>query len=133
LIQPDLKTAVAFNAAVRADDEWFAEPDELDRVQRALESISTEQDVVTAVGLLVARIVRAQGFSEGNKRTALALGVWMLHENKLDAQRYFPPSDRVALELLLRSARGEDVSAGLVSLLKSRESSDGDSLSNLER
>jgi len=28
--------AVAFNRAVREHDEWFDEPDDLDRVERAL-------------------------------------------------------------------------------------------------
>lgn len=36
--------AVAFNGAVREDDEWFDEPDDPDRVQRALATIDEVDD-----------------------------------------------------------------------------------------
>jgi hypothetical protein len=70
LIRPTLDHAVAFNRSERRADEWFDEPDELDRVQRALDSIAGLDDVVDAAAVLVYRFARAQGFGEGNKRTA---------------------------------------------------------------
>jgi hypothetical protein len=40
LIRPTLDHAIAFNRSERREDEWFDEPDDLDRVQRALDSIA---------------------------------------------------------------------------------------------
>jgi len=74
LIRPTVELAVAFNAAVRTADEWFDEPDELDRLAIALAAIDDLEDAVTAAGVLAFRVTRAQPFGEGNKRTAFALG-----------------------------------------------------------
>jgi hypothetical protein len=60
--------AAAFNRAIRDDNEWFDEPDDLDRVKRALAAIGEVEDLVEAVAY---RVARAQGFAEGNKSTAL--------------------------------------------------------------
>lgn len=35
---------MALNHAVREPDEWFDEPDDLRRVQRALDAIGSEED-----------------------------------------------------------------------------------------
>ena len=61
---------MAFNRAVREEDEWFEEPDDLPRVQRALNAIADVEDPVDAAAVLAYRGVRAQAFGEGNKRTA---------------------------------------------------------------
>lgn len=73
MIRPTLDLAVAFNRVSREADEWFDEPDDLERVQRAVGSIADLVDVVEAAAALAYRVTRAQGFGEGNKRTALAL------------------------------------------------------------
>jgi hypothetical protein len=52
LIRPTLDHAVAFNRSERREDEWFDEPDDLDRVQRALDSIAGINDVVQAAAVL---------------------------------------------------------------------------------
>ena len=52
MIRPTVELAVAFNAAVRAEDEWFDEPDEFDRLGTALAAINHVEDPVTAAGIL---------------------------------------------------------------------------------
>ena len=108
---------MAFNQVLREDDEWFDEDDDLDRVQRSLASIEGEDDPVVAAALLMARLVRAQGFCEGNKRTGLALAAWLLDHNGIDASQMLTRSSSALLPLLLRAARGEDVADEIVQLL----------------
>jgi hypothetical protein len=54
--------AVAFNRLARQDDEWFDEPDELDRLQRALDAIADIDDPRIAAAVLAYRAARAQAF-----------------------------------------------------------------------
>ena len=61
---------MALNRAVRHDDEWFNEPDDLDRLARALVAIDPVEDPVEAAARLAFRVTRAQAFGEGDKRTA---------------------------------------------------------------
>jgi prophage maintenance system killer protein len=121
LRRPSLDLAIAFNRAVRQDDEWFDEPDELDRVERALAAIDGIEDPVHAAGVLAYRITRAQGFSEGNKRTALLLARWVLDRNGIDGTSLIPPDDRDLADLLVQAASGADVEAALVELLRGRQ------------
>jgi hypothetical protein len=65
--------AVALNYAARRGDEWFDEPDDLERVQRALDAGLEVNDPVTAAAMVAYRVARAQAFGEGNKRTAFLL------------------------------------------------------------
>ncbi len=65
--------AVAFNHSIRESDEWFDEPDDLDRVSAALEAARGLEDPIEVAATLAYRVARAQGFSEGNKRTAMLL------------------------------------------------------------
>ena len=65
--------ALAPNEAVREGEEWFEEPDELDRLTVALNSIESLSNPVEAAAVLAFRVARAQAFGEGNKRTALLL------------------------------------------------------------
>jgi len=60
LTRPGLELAVVFNEAVREDDEWFDEPDDLERVAVALASIEAIEDPVEAAAVLVYRVTRAQ-------------------------------------------------------------------------
>jgi len=50
LKRPTLALAVAINRSVREHDEWFDEPDDLDRVERAIAAIETMNDPVEAGG-----------------------------------------------------------------------------------
>lgn len=43
--RPTLELAVAFNRAVRHEDEWFEEPDDLDRVKRALAAMHSDVSI----------------------------------------------------------------------------------------
>ncbi|MBA3509927.1 MAG: Fic family protein [Thermoleophilaceae bacterium] len=72
---------------------WWDEPDELERVERALARIDDIDDPVRAAGVLAYRIARAQAFGEGNKRTALLLARWVLDRNGLDGRVLLPPND----------------------------------------
>ena len=118
--RPTLALAVEFNRAVRKDDEWFDEPDDLERVERALAAIDDMDDPVEAAAVLAYRVVRAQGFGEGNKRTALFLARWVLDHNGVDGVKLLPPADREFADLLVKAAAGSDVKAHLIALLNGR-------------
>ena len=121
MIRPTLDLAVAFNRVSRDADEWFDEPDDLERVQRAVDSIADLDDVVGAAAVLAYRVTRAQGFGEGNKRTALALAKWLLDRNGEDGSRFFPADDRVVADLLVAAAAGQNVERQLVDVLRTRQ------------
>jgi len=105
---------------LREGDEWFDEQDDLDRVAAALGSIDGTADAVVAAAVLTFRVARAQGFGEGNKRTALLLGRWVLDENGLNGRQVIPISDRAIADLLVRASSGADVEAEIVELYTSR-------------
>lgn len=118
--RPSLELAVAFNHAVRAADELFDEPDDFERVERALAAIATVDDPVEAAAVLACRVARAQGFTEGNKRTALLLARWLLDRNGVDGAVILPPEDREFADILVKSASGLDAENHAVALLKGR-------------
>ena len=118
--RPSLEVAVEINRAVRADNEWFHDPDDLDRVERAVNAISELTDAVEAAAVIAYRVTRAQGFAEGNKRTALLLARWVLDRNGLDGSRVIPPDDEQFADLLVKAASGTDVERKLIHLLVSR-------------
>lgn len=120
MIPPTLALAVALNQAVRGDDEWFDEPDDLERLQRALAAIDGIEDPVAAAAVVAFRVARAQAFGEGNKRTAFLLARWLLDRNDQDAAVLLPPDDREAADLLVRAAAGSDTQNQLIRLLQSR-------------
>jgi prophage maintenance system killer protein len=120
LNRPTLALAVALNHATRQDDEWFDEPDDLERVQRALDAIAEIGDPVRAAAVLAYRVARAQAFGEGNKRTAFLLAKWTLDRNGLDGSVILPSDDREVADLLVKAAAGQDVQDVLLELLESR-------------
>lgn len=120
MIRPTLALAIALNHATRQDDEWFDEPDDLERVQRALDAVSEIDDPVTAAAVVAYRVARAQGFGEGNKRTAFLLAKWTLDRNGLDGSGILPSDDRAVAYLLVKAAAGQNVQHDLVDLLDSR-------------
>ena len=111
---------MAINASVRHDDEWFDEPDELDRIERLLEQLKPETDPVVASAIALARIARSQAFTEGNKRTALLVGRWILDRNGVDGFRFMPEDDTELASLLLSAARGIDETEHVQELFDSR-------------
>lgn len=121
MIRPTLDLAVAFNRVSREADEWFNEPDDLERVQRAVDSIADLDDVVEAAAVLAYRVTRAQGFGEGNKRTALALAKWLLDRNGKDGSQLFPTDDLIVAHLLVAAAAGGNVESQLVDVLRGRQ------------
>ena len=120
LRRPSLEVAVEINRAVRAKDEWFNDPDDIDRVERALDAIAHLADPVEAAAVLAYRITRAQGFAEGNKRTGLLLARWILDHNGLDGSQFIPSDDGPFADLLVKAASGADVERELINLLGSR-------------
>jgi prophage maintenance system killer protein len=120
LKRPSLQLLLAINRSVRRDDEWFDEPDDLERASRTLESIDDVDDPVTAAAVLAFRVAHAQAFGEANKRTAMLLALWILDRNGLDGSQLLPPTDRDFADLLIKAAAGRDVQAEMVDLLRSR-------------
>jgi prophage maintenance system killer protein len=112
--------AVAINHAVRHEDEWFDEPDEVERLERALSSIDQIDDPIEAAAMVAFRVTRAQAFAEANKRTALLLARWILDRNGLSGATLLPSDDRQVADLLVKAASGQDVEHLLVDLFRTR-------------
>jgi prophage maintenance system killer protein len=120
LKKPSLRLAIEINKRVREKDEWFEEPDDLERVSRALSPVDREENPVVAAGILAYRVTREQGFAEGNKRTALLLARWVLDNNGIDGNGVLPTDDLVLADLLIQAASGADVETDIVSRLQER-------------
>ncbi len=117
---PSLRLAIEINQRVRENDEWFDEPDDLDRFETALSSIGGLEDPLLAAAILAYQITRAQGFTEGNKRTAFLLARWVLDINGVDGAEILPHDDRLVADLLVQAASGVDVEQEMISTLRSR-------------
>jgi prophage maintenance system killer protein len=120
LKRPGLRLAIEINQRVRSGDEWFDDPDDLDRVESALRSIDDFNDPVAAAAAIAFRVTRAQGFAEGKKRTALLLARWTLDNNGLDGRRIIDPDDRELADLLVHAASGRHVEADMLRFLADR-------------
>ncbi|MGH7687113.1 MAG: Fic family protein [Candidatus Dormibacteria bacterium] len=95
---PTVSLAIAINQAVRESDEWFDEPDDIERLTVALNSARDTLDPVAAAGRIAFRVASAQAFAEGNKRTALLLARWVLDANEVDGARLLPADDNQLAE-----------------------------------
>jgi prophage maintenance system killer protein len=120
LKRPGLRLAIEINQRVRSNDEWFDEPDDLDRVESALRSIDDLDDPLAAAGAIAFRVTKAQGFAEGNKRTALLLARWILDNNGLDGRQIIEPDDRELADLLVHAASGRNVEAVILRFFAER-------------
>jgi prophage maintenance system killer protein len=112
--------AIAVNRSVRADDEWFDEPDDIERLRQALSAVDSIQDAAVAAAVIAYRVTRAQAFGEANKRTALLLARWTLDRNGLDGTAVIPPDDFPLAGLLVKAAAGTDVEAQLIATFVER-------------
>jgi prophage maintenance system killer protein len=117
---PSVDLAIAVNEAVRQADEWFDEPEDLDRLATALRSADDIEDPVLAAARLAFRVAASQAFGEGNKRTALLLARWVLDHNGADGARILPVDDEALGDLLVKAASGVDVEGAITGLLRSR-------------
>jgi prophage maintenance system killer protein len=126
LIRPTVNLAIDLNHSVREEDEWFDEPDDLERLDRAVASIDEIEECVEAAAMLMFRIARAQAFGEANKRTALLVARWVLDRNGVDGSVIIPPEDRVIADLLIQAAAGQDVESNLLEVFRSRSEKPAD-------
>ena len=120
---PNLEEIIACNEAVREPDEASpsADDDDLDRVARALERVTTETNPIGAAAALAFEIAYAQGFYEGNKRTAALIARWFIATNTaLDPDALIPPDDHELGDLLIAAARGEQTHDAIRALLERR-------------
>jgi prophage maintenance system killer protein len=117
---PTLELAIAINRSVREVDEWFSEPDDLDRVERALKVAATADDPVEVAALIASRVARSEGFTEGNKRTALLLAQWVLDNNGIASGEIIGTEDEEFGALLVRTASGGDTDAEVLALFRRR-------------
>lgn len=120
---PTLEEAIACNEAVREPNEASpsADDDDLERVQQALLRAETRTDPIEAAASLAYEITFAQGFYEGNKRTAVLLARWFIAENTdRDPDELIPPDDQRLGDLLVAAARGERVAEEIRTLLTGR-------------
>ena len=60
MIRPSVGLAVAINRVLRQPDEWFDEPDDLDRLSRAVSAIDNIADPVEAAAVLAHRVAQAK-------------------------------------------------------------------------
>ena len=120
MIRPSVDLAIDLNHSVREEDEWFDEPDDLERLDRAFASIDEVEECVEAAAILMFRVARAQAFGEANKRTALLLARWVLDRNGMNGSVIIPPEDRVIADLLVQAAAGQDVESKLLEIFRSR-------------
>jgi prophage maintenance system killer protein len=77
-------------------------------------SIDHIDDPLKAAAVLAYRVTRAQGFAEGNKRTALLLARWTLDHNGINGREIINPDDRELADLLVQAAAGMAVEATIV-------------------
>jgi prophage maintenance system killer protein len=117
---PTLKLAIAFNRSVREVDEWFSEPDDLDRVERALEAATRAPDPIGVAALIASGVARCQGFTEGNKRTALLLAKWVLDNNGINGGEIIRAEGEELGALLIRTASGGNTDAEVLALFHRR-------------
>jgi len=125
---PTLDEAIACNEAVREPSEVSpsANDDDLEQVARALERARAETDPVDAAAALAFELATAQGFYEGNKRTAVLLARWFITINTaIDPDRLIPPDDQVLGNLLISAARGDPVGTHVRTLLRRRAGTAG--------
>jgi Fic family protein len=89
LNRPSVDIAVELNQAVRESDEWFEEPDDIKRLAHALSLTETAKTPLKLAASVAYRVAYSQAFTEGNKRTAFLLAVWVMDNNGLDGLNWF--------------------------------------------
>jgi hypothetical protein len=114
---------IACDEAVREPDEVSpsADDDDLDRVARALERARVESDPLDVAAALAFELTSAQGFHEGNKRTAALIARSFIRANTdLEPDRIIKPDDPEFGDLLIAAARGDDVRVEIRGLFHDR-------------
>jgi len=96
------------------------ESGELERVERVLSLLELVDDPVVAPATAVGRIAHAQAFTEGNERTALLIGRWVLDRNGIDGLSFMPEHHNEHAGLLLSAASGIDETQPVIDVFESR-------------
>lgn len=120
---PTLAEVIACNEAVRDPDEASpsADDDDLDLVAQALGRVAENTNPIEAAAYLAFEFTRAQGFYEGNKRTAVLITRWFITVNtEIDPGQLVPPEDRELAKLLICAAREDRVRDEPLALLRRR-------------
>jgi prophage maintenance system killer protein len=120
---PTLEEAVACNEAVRESSEASstAEDDDLGRVDRALARARQHGEPIKAAASLIYEVTAAQGFFEGNKRTAVLLTRRFIATNTgIEPDVLIRPDDHEHGDLLIAAARGEGGYEAILELLTAR-------------
>ena len=107
--------------SIRESDEWFDEPDDLDRVGAALHAADGIEDSIEVAATVAYRVARAPRLSEGNMRTAMLLAKWILDRNSIAEEKIIPPQDREPADLLVKAAAGLDVGIQILEPFRSRQ------------
>jgi prophage maintenance system killer protein len=76
-----------------------------------------------AAAVLAFRLTKAQGFPEGNERTAITAGAMDPRHNGVDGRRNLDSSDRVLADLLVQPASGKDLKDEIVDFFVDRAES----------
>ncbi|HEY6426593.1 MAG TPA: Fic family protein, partial [Acidimicrobiales bacterium] len=116
---PTLEEAIACNEAVREPTEVSpsADDDEPERVEQALRRAQEHGDPIEAAASLLHEVTTAQGFYEGNKRTAVLLTRWFIAMNtNTDPDVLIRPADTELGDLLVAAARGAGSFEAIVDL-----------------
>lgn len=80
-----------------------------------------ESDPLDVAAALAFELTSAQGFHEGNKRTAALIARWFIRANTdLEPDRIIKPDDPEFGDLLIAAARGEDVRVTIRGLFHDR-------------
>ena len=120
---PTLDEVIACNEAVRDPGEasLSADDDDLDLMSRALERARIETDPIDVAAALLYEIAAAQGFFEGNKRTAVLIARWFIRVNTtIDPDQLIGPDDHRLGALMIATARGEPTEGAIRALLRER-------------
>jgi hypothetical protein len=120
---PSVEEVIACNEAVRTPDEVSPTPedDDIERVARALDRARATSDPIDVAAALAFELTSAQGFHEGNKRTAALIARWFIRTNtRLDPDQIIEPDDPEFGDLLIAAARGEDVRVEIRGLFHDR-------------
>lgn len=117
--RPTLGLAAAFNRAVRREDEWWDEPEDLERVERALRELATS---TIQSGPSPFSPIASLDRKGSVKATSALPYCWRDGAESEWTGRtcFLAPDDWALADLLVKAASGLDVEENVVELLNER-------------